>query len=157
MKRTLSILSSILVSAAACGGSSTPTPPPDGAHHHGEHRGEHQGAASGHHGKEHGEHGGRHAKMDAEIHAFHEILAPIFHMDKGKARADKSCDAVTAMKDAGAKIASSRASDDAKSKAATLSTEIDALGTACAAPDRAGVEAQLDKLHDAFHAVMEAH
>jgi hypothetical protein len=114
------------------------------------------GEATGHHGEEHGEHGMNHPPMDEQVHAFHEILAPVFHMDKGKARADKACDAAAGMKDAGAKLTASRTTEEAKTMAAKLGSEIDALATACAAADRAGVEPQLDKLHAAFHGVMEA-
>jgi len=126
---------------------------------HGEHDIDHDGGHEEHEGEHaEGEHaeGEHHEAMDADLHAFHEVLAPVFHMEKGVARAEKACSDVPSMKDAAGKVASSRTEDDAKAKAAALVAAVDALGAACS-NDTHGSEGRLDEVHAAFHAVMEAH
>lgn len=126
---------------------------------HGDHDEHHADGDREARGEDHeeGGHDDGHPQMDGDLHAFHEVLAPVFHMDKGAARADKACAGAAAMKEAAGKVAASRSNDGAKGKAAELVTQVDALAAACAGTDKSAVEAKLDEVHGAFHATMEAH
>lgn len=145
-------LSLTLVSAfalVALGCSSSP-PPKEPGHEHGEHAHDH----GGHH-----EHGGEHhGPQDGAMKGFHDVLAPVYHMDKGAPRDEKTCGSVAAMKDAAAKVAAEPKGDPAdwKAKSDALSQSIAGLEPACAAAGRAEVSAKLEVVHDAFHALMKA-
>jgi hypothetical protein len=154
LENALAILPALLF--AAC---SSATPEAHDAATHDE-QGEHHGDGDHDEHDEHagdGDHHDHHPPMDADLHAFHEVLAPVFHMDKGAARADKACAGAAAMKEAAGKVAASRTNDGAKGKATELVTQVDALAAACAGADKSAVEAKLDEVHGAFHATMEAH
>lgn len=113
----------------------------------GEHEHEHKGE---------GEHK-KHPPMSPAVHSFHEVLSPIYHADKGAARNDKACGAVASFKEKAGPIGA-EAGDNAAKKTASqgLVTSIDDLEKACAAAGKPEVEAKFEKLHDAFHAAMEA-
>lgn len=152
-----------LVGLAACGSSQEA--PKSGAqgdkhdhHEHGHGHGHEHGHGHGeaHHGG-HGEgHHGQH-KHDFKggMKAFHDMLAPAYHMDKGQARNDKACAATTSMREAAKTIAGEPVGDAAawKAKSGELATSVEALDKACQA--KAEVEQKLESLHDAFHAVMK--
>ena len=110
------------------------------------------------HGEHHGE-GGHHHEMAPGMKAFHDVLAPPYHMDAGPARSDLACTNVPAMKDAAGKIATEPKGDAAawKAKADTLAKSVESLDAACAVAGRAGVGERLEAVHDAFHALMKHH
>ena len=151
MNRALSLaITASFLSLAAFGCASQKGP--DDAHlqhSHGEH-GEHE------HG-EHGEHK-KHAAFTGGMKAFHDVLAPAYHAEKGPARDDKTCTGVPAMKDAAGKIALEPKGDPAawKAKSDALAQQVDGLGAACASTPRGDVSAKLETVHDAFHALIEA-
>lgn len=133
----------------ACGSSQAE--PQSGKHEHGGHehgKHEHGGHGEGHHGQhKHDFKGG--------MKAFHDVLAPAYHMDKGTARNDKACAAASPMREAAKTVASEPVGDAAawKTKADALAASVEALDKACQA--KADVEAKLESLHDAFHDVMK--
>lgn len=141
---------------AACSPPEPPREPhgkgPHGEEHHGKDHGE------GHHDKGHGEeHKGKHKhEFTGGMKAFHDVLAPVYHMEKSPARGDKSCEAVGAMKTAAGQIAGEPKGDPSswKSRADALNASVDALGEACKASGRPAVEGKLEAVHDAFHALM---
>jgi hypothetical protein len=156
MVRRIDLYAAALVSTlvAACGPAQ---PAADSGHaaEHGDHGKEH----GGHHdGKGHGakEHGGHH-DLGGALGAFHDVLAPVYHMEKGAARDEKTCASVGAMRDTGAKVAAEPAGDAAAwtPAAETLSKRIDELDTACKAAGHPDAPAKLESLHDAFHALMD--
>lgn len=117
--------------------------------------------AEGHKHAEHGEgheHGkpGEHPEMKGAVKGFHDVLAPAFHMDKGAPRVEKTCGAVASMKEQAKAVAGEAGDDAAKKRAEALTASVDGLDKACAASGRPEVEGSLDKVHEAFHAVMEA-
>lgn len=89
---------------------------------------------------------------------FHDVLAPVYHMEKSPARADKACEGVPAMKAAADKIAGEPKGDPAiwKSRAEALAQSVSALDASCQASGRPDVQAKLEIVHDAFHAQMES-
>lgn len=106
-----------------------------------------------HHGKGHHKH-----EFTGAIKEFHDVLAPVYHMEKSPARVDKSCEGVAAMKAAASKIPAEPKGDPVvwKSRAEALSQSVDALDSSCQVEGRPEVQAKLEVLHDAFHALMEA-
>jgi hypothetical protein len=157
MNRALSlafVASFVSLSALGCASSQKGA---DDAHHHGEH-GEHD--HGGHEHGEHGEHGKheKHAPFTGGMKAFHDVLAPAYHAEKGPARDDKTCGGVAAMKDAAGKIAGEPKGDAGawKAKSDALAQQVDGLGAACASSPRGDVSAKLETVHDAFHALVEA-
>ncbi|MCU0657789.1 MAG: hypothetical protein MUF64_21770 [Polyangiaceae bacterium] len=148
------------VALAAC----TPPEPPrephgKGPHGEGHHDKGHHGEGhhdKGHHGEE--QHGKHKHEFTGGMKAFHDVLAPVYHMEKSPARGDKSCEAVGAMKTAAGQIAGEPKGDPAlwKSRAEALGASVEALGEACKASGRPAVEGKLEVVHDAFHALMKA-
>lgn len=145
-------LSLVLV---ACGGSKEPAHDAsheDASHEGASHEGEHgsEGEKHGHVGEKH------HPKMEGAIKSFHDVLAPVYHADKGAGRVDKACAATVTMKDEGAKVAAEPKGDAAawKTDAETLQKSVGDLEIACKG-DKAGVEPALEKVHDAFHVLMD--
>jgi hypothetical protein len=140
MKRRLGFLFAIaLGGAVACGGEQHE------AHHAGE-QGEH----------EHGEHEHAHGPLGE----FHEVLAPIWHSDKGPERTDRACDAAKTMRERAAAVASApppegAKADDYAASAKALTDAVDALSAACGASGRPDVDARLSAVHDAFHKIAE--
>lgn len=94
-----------------------------------------------HHEAEHAEH---HEKLSPALAGFHDVLAPVWHSDRGATRVGKACDASTAMVD---KVA---ATNDPE-----LITAVSEMAKTCMSPDHAQVESQLTKVHERFHALME--
>ncbi len=140
-------------SLAACGPSepaktaeAAPGGEHAGEHHGGEHAGEHQG----------GEHAGKHHEMGGAVKSFHDVLAPVYHADKNAERNGKACGAVPSFKERGGAVGA-EAGADAKKKASAdaLVAAVGDLEKACAEAGQKQVDPSLEKLHDAFHAVME--
>lgn len=142
-----------LVLAWGCG-SSTEQGEVQEAHEHGEH---------GHH--EHGEHGeghGEHGHAPGPVSDFHAVLSPLWHADHGAARTDGTCTAVEDLRAKAQAIQSGEAPEAARADEAGyrqaaegLVAAVDALGAACAEPERPSFEARFEALHTAFHGVAE--
>jgi hypothetical protein len=150
--RSLSIALGLSVVVVGCGGSKAPA---HDASHESEHaEGEKHEGGHGHGHEEGGEH--HHPKMEGAIKSFHDVLAPVYHAEKGPGRVDKACAATGSMKDEAAKVAAEPKGDAAawKTDADTLTKTVGDLDAACKG-DKAGVEPALEKVHDAFHALME--
>lgn len=129
-----------------------------GEHEHGdgkEHDHEHgDGKGHDHHGEGHGEGHHKH-DMKGAVKDFHDVLAPIYHADKGPARADKACGALGSFKEKATAVVSEAGEDAAKkSKADALVKSVEDLDKECA-KGKADVEGKLESLHTAFHSVME--
>jgi uncharacterized protein YceK len=149
--RTIVLPLSVLMLTFGCSSQKEVAEP----HEH-EHGGEHAHGEEGHHdghGKKHdGDHEGGHHKMAAgPVKDFHDVLAPVFHMEKGAARADAACAAVPSFKEKGAPLAT-----ESKEHGAALVAAVAELEKVCAS-DKGAVEAKLDVVHEAFHKVMESH
>lgn len=144
-----------LVLVIGCGGSKEPAHDASHAAEHAE--GEHAEGEKhdGGHGHEEGGEHHKHAKMEGAVKSFHDVLAPVYHAEKGPGRADKACAATASMKHEAAKVAAEPAGDDAarKADADALTKSVADLEAACTG-DKAGVEPALEKLHDAFHALI---
>ena len=156
-------LSCLLVGALlACGGSSPEPQPPAGAND-----GEGDAAeTTGEHAGEKHANGEKHADGEKHEHnfpptldAYHKVLSPIWHAEKGEARNQAACDAIEAFAGAGDGVqngavpekaaADKKAWDDAAMELVSHSV---ALGALCSekAP-AAEIEEALKKIHDAFH------
>lgn len=145
MVRTLTF--ALLIAAAACGGKdkSAPATTPT-AHEH-----------------EHGDHddGDEHAGMTPEMSQFHELLRPRWHADKGPARMKDTCDAVPQFQSSSDAIAKATPPETANADTWTAGTRalvaaIADLSSACSGADNTAFETAFGKVHDAFHALMEA-
>jgi hypothetical protein len=122
-------------------------------HEHGDHHGEHAGKGEHEHGEGHGEH---HPKMEGAVKSFHEVLKPVYHMEKGAGRVEAACKASASMKQQAAAVVTEAGADEAaKKRADRLQADVTALEKDCLSEGRASVEATLETLHDSFHAVME--
>lgn len=145
MKHLLVLVAAL---AVACGPSNKE--PEHAEHDHAE------GEGHGEHGEDHD---GHHPKMEGAVKDFHDVVAPIFHgEEKDAARGEKACTAAPSFKEKAAAIQTESASksDAAKKAAADLVTAVGDLEAACAAAGKPDADAKFLKLHDAFHAVMEA-
>jgi hypothetical protein len=127
MKTSQSLPLALALLLAACGGSSTP--PASAANEHEAHEAQEA--------KEHHDEGGSPA-----IHDFHEVLAPLWHSDKGPERVAKTCAQAQTLKDKAA------ATNDAELVAATA--ELDAE---CKKDGRPDFEARFAAVHESFHGV----
>ncbi len=146
---------------AACGGTKAPAAcpnPPNGEHckggegcehckdgspcehcKHGEHHAEGHGE---HHGEHHEQ--GEHAALPPELHALHEVLAPVWHTTPGPTRVAKACDGAKALSE------KAKAVNDAE-----LTKDFAAVEAACAKDGRAEVEPTLTVAHERFHALVK--
>ena len=139
MKTRLSLVL-VLVAAAACGGKKA-APATDNT------------AKMG--GSE------EHANMLPEVHKFHEVLAPRWHADKGPKRMADTCGAMAEFQadaDALTKIAAPAGADAAAwgTKTQELVAAVGALDGTCKANDETAFEPAFERVHNGFHAVMEA-
>lgn len=134
MKRA-SVLSFALL--AACGPAKTDTTPP--------------------HAEEKHDHG----DLPPEVEAFHEVLSPRWHAEKNEARVKDTCDAggeFSARADALVQLAPPKGADPARWTSTTqeLREAVTALDAACKSGDAAAFEPAFHRVHEGFHAVMEA-
>ena len=139
MKTRLS-LAFVLVAAAACGGKKTApatdtTAKPAGGEHH--------------------------ANMLPEVGKFHDVLAPRWHAEKGAKRMADTCGAIAefqANADALTKVAPPATTDAGAwgTKTQELVTSVGALDGTCKANDATAFEPAFERVHNGFHAVMEA-
>ena len=136
-----SVLFSIAVlAAAACGGTSKPatTTTTEPA----------------------GNPGGEHEGLPAEVGAFHDKLAPLWHADNGQARMDQTCAATGELDTLAAAVTKSAAPEgvDAAAwsgKATALQESITKLSAACGDATHATFEADFEAVHKAFHGLIE--
>jgi hypothetical protein len=147
MIRNLTLL--FVLAAAACGGkktapaTTTTTTQPAEPH-------EHEGSGAR----------GEHEGMTPELTAFHDLLAPLWHAEKGPKRMKDTCAAVPQFKTSADAVA--KATPPTKANADTwtqatraLVASVDALETACKTNDNAKFEAAFHNVHEAFHSLME--
>lgn len=120
-----SLLSFIVpvVFAIGCGGSAAPA---GDAHTH--------------------EHGHEHGKLAAPLHEFHEVLAPLWHSEKGPEREKKVCAAAATLE------SKATATGDQPIVAAVAGLKAE-CGKAEGA--RADFEPKFSAVHDAFHHAAE--
>lgn len=120
----------------ACGGSKEPAATGGEHHEHGKE-----------HGKEHGEHGEHHkeeSKLPPAVREFHQVLAPLWHAEKGPDRVASTCAKAPTLKE------KATATGDAALIAAT--TE---LVAECAKDGRPQFDARFTAVHEKFHALAE--
>jgi hypothetical protein len=134
-----------------------------GHHHGGKEHDHHGGKEHDHHGgKEHDHHGGKehdhHHGFVGALDGFHEVFAPIWHMQPGPERLKKACDELTRLTEKAAAVQSGPVPEPAKAdetgwktEAGALVTEVDGLKADCAVKERPGVEARLKTVHDGMH------
>jgi hypothetical protein len=96
----------------------------------------------------------------AEVGAFHDKLAPLWHDENKQARIDATCTATGELDALAANIrqAPAPAGVDAaawSAKATELQESITKLSAACGDPQRATFEADFESVHDAFHHLIE--
>jgi hypothetical protein len=162
MNTALRALRTLLVAApialfAACGATKPAAcpNPPNGEHCKGGEGCEHckDGSPCEHckhhaegHGEHHGEHHeqGEHAALPPELHALHEVLAPVWHTTPGPTRVAKACDGAKALSE------KAKAVNDAE-----LTKDFAAVEAACAKDGRAEVEPTLTVAHERFHALVK--
>ena len=105
--------------------------------------------------------GDEHANMLPEVHKFHEALAPRWHADKGPKRMADTCGATAEFQadaDALVKLAPPAGTDAAAwgTKTQELAAAVGALDGTCKANDATAFEPAFERVHNGFHAVMEA-
>ena len=118
-----------------------------------EHPAEHHESTGG------GEH---HEALPPALDAFHEILAPLWHAEAGEERTDRTCSAMDSFRTRAEAVRSSppppaAESDSAgwQSAADALGGSVDALAAACAADGRPAFAESFERVHEAFHALVE--
>ncbi len=82
--------------------------------------------------------------MAPAVHEFHEELAPLWHMEKGPDRAEKTCKKVVVLKE------KATATGDKELLDATVT-----LATECDKPGRPDFDARFKVVHERFHALAE--
>lgn len=126
------LLLSVLLGAC---GSSQPaaetTPPPKADEHEG-----------------HEEHG----DMPAEVQAFHDVLAPLWHAPEGAERTAKTCDSTGALEEKAVAIEAVW-----KTEGKELHDSVKALAEECARDGRPEFQTRFAAVHTAFHALAERH
>jgi hypothetical protein len=145
MIRTLTF--ALLLISVGCGGKDKAAPGTTPAAH------EHEGH-EGHEGDEH-------AGMSAEMTRFHDLLRPLWHAEQGPARMTNTCGALAQLHTESDAIATATPPEPANADTWTAGTRalvaaVNDLDAACKGSDSAAFETAFGKVHDAFHALMEA-
>ena len=133
-----------LLAFAGCGGPTPPPASPEAEHHEEGHEAGH-GEGPGHH----------HGHMPPALHEFHEVLAPLWHGDKGPDRVTKTCAQASAMEGKAAAIEQAPAPEHAdgagwKADAGALTAATKALTAECAKEGRPEFEARFGTVHESF-------
>jgi hypothetical protein len=140
----------LVLAAAACGGKkaapATTTTTSEQAGPHEEHGS----------GGEPGEHEG----LTPELTKFHDLLAPLWHAAKGPQRIKDTCAAVPQFKAAADAVAKATPPNPTNADTWTTGTRalvasVNDLEAACKTNDAAKFEAAFEKVHHAFHYLME--
>lgn len=102
-----------------------------------------------------------HGTMLPAVAKFHEVLSPRWHAEKGEKRMADTCGALAEFRaDADALVAlAPPAGADAAAwgtKTKELSEAVGALDGTCQAKDAQAFEPAFERVHNGFHAVMEA-
>lgn len=142
--KSIAITITLACALSACGTSAPPADAP------------HKDASD--HAHEHADHGKGHPGHDDLAGAtkdLHEVFAPLWHMEKGAARASKTCDAVPELRTLTTKVAA-EPSPAKQTAAKALAEKLDVLEADCAKEGRTGFDALFSDAHDALHALMEA-
>jgi hypothetical protein len=105
--------------------------------------------------------GDEHGAMMPEVAKFHDVLAPRWHAEKGAKRMADTCGAMAefqANADALTKAAPPAGADGAAwtGKTQELTAAVGALDGTCKANDATAFEPAFERVHNGFHAVMEA-
>jgi hypothetical protein len=141
MRAMRTLLASVLfVAVAACGGKAKPASvDPGTTEQH----------------AEHGEHGD-HPELTPEMHAFHEVLAPVWHHD-GPDRRDSACAAVPELKGAASPLAELTPAgvEPATWEASATDLVMTLEGLEAQCQDGADIEPVFSQVHDGFHHLME--
>jgi len=141
MKRTLTF--ALLVAIAACGGKDKPaTTTPVAEHHEG------SGEAE------------EHENLTPELKAFHDLLAPLWHAEKGPKRTSDTCAAREQFKAAADAVAKATPPVPANADTWTAGTRalvaaVADLDHQCTVAGSGDFEGVFAKVHEAFHALME--
>ena len=101
-----------------------------------------------------------HGKLTPELTAFHDVLKPLWHQDKGDAQVTATCNAgadlqAKAKAVADAPTPTGVTADAWQQQTLRLGKAVDALVAVCAG-DHAQFDASFTEVHNAFHAAMEA-
>jgi len=107
----------------------------------------------------HDEHQDEHGKMMPEVAKFHDALSPRWHAEKGDKRMQDTCGAVAEFRSDADALAKVQAPGDATAwttKTKDLSDAVSALDATCQSKDATAFEIAFQKVHESFHAVMEA-
>jgi hypothetical protein len=138
-----------VLAAAACGGkkstpatTTTTTQPAEGHEEH----------AAGE--------GAEHENLTPELKTFHDLLAPLWHAEKGPQRMKDTCAAVPQFKTNADAVG--KATPPTKANADTWTTatralvaSVNGLETACKTNDAAKFDAAFHEVHESFHRLME--
>jgi hypothetical protein len=133
------LFATLLTAAAACGGPDPKAPETNLA------GGVEKTGTGGHEHGEHGEGGEHHTNLAPPVKAFHEVLAPLWHMEKGADRTAKTCAQGMTLRE------KATATGDKDLVAATTS-----LVTECEKEGKPEFEARFSAVHERFHAIAEA-
>ncbi|MGE0867342.1 MAG: hypothetical protein AB7P03_02185 [Kofleriaceae bacterium] len=133
------LLALVVVLAAACGGKSTQTTTPTS-----------ETTAET-----------TKPEMPAEVVKFHDVLAPKWHAEKGEQRMKDTCAVVAELQvnaEAIAKVTPPTGADASKwaNGSKELTDAVMALDTTCKSNDTVAFEPAFERVHNGFHAVMEA-
>jgi hypothetical protein len=104
-------------------------------------------------------HEGEHDDMSPELKKFHDVLAPLWHAEKGAKRTADTCAAVAEFQtDAGAigktTPPPSTNADTWTAGTRALVAAVGKLADACKANDAAKFEIAFSEVHEAFHSLM---
>lgn len=161
----------LVVAAVACGGKAKPNssgPSTDldlaldrsGQKHEG---GQKHGENQSHEGGQKHEEGeaGEMAHMPPPLARFHETLAPRWHAPHGPQRMTDTCAAIAEFHAGAAAVAATPSPDGGDAAAWSagqpqLTEAVTALETTCKANDAAAFEPAFERVHKAFHGLLEA-
>jgi len=87
-----------------------------------------------------------HPSLPPDLHAFHDVLAPVWHSDAGEGRAQAACENAQSFVQLSANVEDGQALRDASRHLAAI----------CGSAESAAIEEALGSVHQAFHDVMEA-
>src|SRR5205085_11939718 len=98
--------------------------------------------------------------MTPEVKAFHDVLAPRWHAERGAKRMADTCAAVPDLRTRAEAIAKATPPEraepaDWKDNARQLGEAVTALGATCQASDADKFEPAFTAVHERFHAVLE--
>jgi hypothetical protein len=107
--------------------------------------------------EEQGKHEEHEHNMPASLHAFHDVLAPLFHAPSGPDRVTSTCAHAAELRDKAAAVEADTDHGATWKEASTaLTVATRDLSAACDADGRPHVEDKLGDVHTRFHAVMES-